>query len=128
MTAERIQPQPSGIDTLAKVQRLQDAGVPEQHAVAMLYAAIRASDAKFDDLRHENAREFAALRTDIDAKFAALDTRFEAIDAKFEALDAKFEAIERGLYTAVPNLRLSGLRRGLRLGHGRVEAARHSLG
>ena len=47
MTTEQGQPQPSGIDTLAEVQRLQDAGVPEQHAVAMLYAAIRASDAKF---------------------------------------------------------------------------------
>ena len=94
MTTERIQPQPSGIDTLAEVQRLQDAGVPEQHAVAMLYAAIRASDAKFDDLRRENAREFAALRTDIDAKFEAIDKRFEALEAKFEAIETKISALE----------------------------------
>ena len=76
------------------MQRLQDAGVPEQHAVAMLYAAIRASDAKFDDLRRENAREFAALRTDIDAKFAALDAKFEAIDKRFEALDTRIGTLD----------------------------------
>ena len=68
--------------------------MPDQHAVAMPYAAIRASDAKFDDLRRENAREFAALRTDIDAKFEAIDAKFEAIDAKFAAIDAKFEALD----------------------------------
>ena len=41
MTTERIQPQPSGIDTLAEVQRLQDAGGVLASALPDIVAAFR---------------------------------------------------------------------------------------
>lgn len=54
---------PAGFDTFAEMTKLRDAGVPEAHAVAMLYAGIAAADARFAELLRElQEREERLLR------------------------------------------------------------------
>lgn len=67
MTTERAQPASpaAGFDTLEEVSRIKEAGVPEEHAVAILYAAIAAADARFAQMSEEFAREIAAVRKEI---------------------------------------------------------------
>ena len=68
---------PAGLDTLREMNAMRDAGVSPEQSEAMLYAAIRASEAYI-----------AEMRNDIDVKIKALDTRIEALDAKIKALNA----------------------------------------
>ena len=77
------------VDTLREAEALQEAGVPGEHAAAMLYAAIRTSDARFAELR----RDIAAFEARIDAKFDGVNAKFEGVNAKFEGQDAKFAAV-----------------------------------
>ena len=98
MTAERTEA--TELDTLEEVGRMENAGVPREHAVAMLYAAIRASDARY----HALDRKLDALDTRIDAlsikidgvdaKFKGLETRIEGLETKVDGVDAKFKGLE----------------------------------
>ena len=63
MTTERATP-PAGFDTHAEVRKLEEAGVPAEHGVAMLYAAIAAADARNAELREETERRHDELRRD----------------------------------------------------------------
>ena len=106
MTTEQPYAAPP-VDTLREVENMKAAGVPEEHASAMLYAAIRTSDARVAELRRDTAelrRDTAELRRDMIARFEAADAkvaelrrdmiaRFEAADLKFGAIDLKFDAI-----------------------------------
>ena len=106
MTTEQTYAAPA-VDTLREAEALKEAGVPEEHAAAMLYAAIRTSDARFAELRRDISRDIAALEARVDAKIesvntkidgqdaklAALDARFDGQDAKFDAVNAKFDAV-----------------------------------
>ena len=75
MTTERAQPASpaAGFDTLEEANRIKEAGVPEEHAVAILYAAIAAADARFAQMSEEFAREIAAVREQLAHEIA--DTR-----------------------------------------------------
>ena len=58
---------PADFDTLAEMTRLRDAGVSEAHAVAMLYAAIAAADARFAELLREIENTKKDLKRDIES-------------------------------------------------------------
>ena len=69
---------PAGFDTFAEMTKLRDAGVPEAHAVAMLYAGIAAADARFAELQREieNAkkdllREIESAKKDVTLRLGA---------------------------------------------------------
>ena len=81
------------VDTLREAEALQEAGVPGEHAAAMLYAAIRTSDARFAELRRDISRDIAAFEARVDAKFEAVNAKFEGVNAKFDGQDAKFAAV-----------------------------------
>ena len=66
----------AGFDTRAEVLRMKEAGVPEEHGAAMMYAAIAAADARAAEERaaagpraaeerREARREWRALRREI---------------------------------------------------------------
>ncbi len=100
-------------DTLHYARRLQDAGVPREHAethAAVLadtiteelatkrdldqgLLAVRADmDQKFATID----LQFAALRADMDQKFATVDLRFAATRADIQALDTKIYRAQIG--------------------------------
>lgn len=87
MTAERTEP--AQLDTFEEIGRMVDAGVPREHAVAMLYAAVRTSDARHQALDAKIDR----LGETMNVRFDAVNENFKAVNLKFEALDTKFEAI-----------------------------------
>ena len=108
MTTERTEA--VQFDTLEEVERLESAGVPRDHAAAMLYAAVRASDARYgaleakiDRLADTMNEKFAAVDENFKAVYARFDAvnenfravygRFDAIDAKFDAVNLKFDAV-----------------------------------
>ena len=102
MTTERATP-PAGFDTLAEARRLQEAGVPEAHGAAMLYAAIAAADARNAELRKDTERALEAaearhaeLRRETEARHAELrkDTEraLEAAEARHAELRKETEA------------------------------------
>ena len=66
MTIERARPASpaAGFGTL-EANKIKEAGVPEEHAVAILYATIVAADARFAQMREEIAREIADVRKEI---------------------------------------------------------------
>lgn len=95
MTAERTEA--VQFDTLEEVERLESAGVPRDHAAAMLYAAVRASDARYGALD----AKIEALDTKIDRladtmneKFAAVDDNFKAVYGRFDSIDLNFKATD----------------------------------
>ena len=87
MTTERTEA--VQFDTLEEVERLESAGVPRDHAAAMLYAAVRASDARYGALEAKIDR----LADTMNEKFAAVDENFKAVYARFDAVDLKFDAV-----------------------------------
>ena len=66
MTIERARPASpaAGFGTL-EANKIKEAGVPGEHAVAILYATIVAADARFAQMREEIAREIADVRKEI---------------------------------------------------------------
>ena len=71
MTTERATP-PAGFDTHAEVRKLEEAGVPAEHGVAMLYAAIAAADARNAELREETERRHDELRREMEQRHGEL--------------------------------------------------------
>lgn len=47
-----------------------------------------------NEFKNELHREFAALRTHVDGKFAVIDGKFAAIDGKFAAVDSKLADLQ----------------------------------
>lgn len=85
---------PAGFDTLAEMTKLRDAGVPEAHAVAMLYAGIAAADARFAEVQREIRDAKKDLQQEVrDAKreteTAKKDLQRDIEDAKRETGTAK---------------------------------------
>lgn len=83
---------PAGFDTLAEMTKLRDAGVPEAHAVAMLYAGIAAADARFAEVQRE-------------IRDAKKDLQQEVRDAKRETETAKKD-LERDIKDAKKDVTL----------------------
>ena len=67
MTTEHAAPA-AGFDTHAAVQRMKEAGVPEEQGVAMMYAAIAASNARAAEERAIAAAERREERAIADAE------------------------------------------------------------
>ena len=95
MTTERATP-PAGFDTLAEARRLQEAGVPEAHGAAMLYAAIAAADARNAELRKDTERALEAaearhaeLRRDTERALEAAEARHAELRKETEARHAE---------------------------------------
>ena len=78
---------PAGFDTLAEMTKLRDAGVPEAHAVAMLYAGIAAADARFTEVQREIRDAKKDLQQEIET--AKKDLQRDIEDTKQETETAK---------------------------------------
>ena len=98
MTTERATT-PAGFDTLAEARRLQDAGVPEAHGAAMLYAAIAAADARNTELRRETEARHAELRKDAERALEAAEARHAELrkdtERALEAAEARNAELRR---------------------------------
>ena len=78
MTTQQV---PAGLDVDAEAQRMQDAGVPPEQSVAMLYAAISVSET-----------HIAGMQAGIEARFDALDTKIETVSREVKDLDTRMSA------------------------------------
>ena len=104
MTTERATP-PAGFDTLAEARRLQEAGVPEAHGAAMLYAAIAAADARNAELRKdmERAIEAAEARNEraLDAAEARNAELRKDMERAIEAAEARNAEARKDMERAI---------------------------
>ena len=106
---------PAGLDRQAAEQKMQDAGVPPEQAVAMLYAAISVSEAhiagmqagieaRFDSLEtrlndkiETVSRDVKDLDTRMSAEIKVLGGKIDALETKIDAVDTKIDAVDTGL-------------------------------
>jgi hypothetical protein len=117
-------------DTLHYARRLQDVGVPREHAET--HAAVLADmitdglatkkdldqgllavrtdmDQKFATFRADMDQKFATFRADIDQRFAAVDLKFAAVRADIQALDAKIDRVQDRLTVRLGGLIVAGV-------------------
>ena len=83
---------PAGLDVDAEAQRMQDAGVPPEQSVAMLYAAISVSETHIAGMQAGIEARFDALETGLNDKIEALDTKIEKVSREVKDLDTRMSA------------------------------------
>ncbi len=95
-------------DTLSYARRLQDVGVPREHAethAAVLADMITGELATKKDLD----QGLLSVRADIDQRFATVDLQFAALRADIQALDAKIDRVQDRLTVRLGGLIVAGV-------------------
>ena len=101
----------ASFDTHAAIRKLEQAGCPVRQAEAMVSMVMQATGDTLQmakDLEHIKLQvgtnmatkdALAALRTEMQARFASLDARFASLDDRFASLCARQEQGERTMVT-----------------------------
>ena len=101
----------ASFDTHAAIRKLEKAGCPARQAEAMVSMVMQATGDTLQmakDLEHIKLQvetnmatkdALAALRTEMQARFASLDARFASLDDRFASLCARQEQGERTMVT-----------------------------
>ena len=101
----------ASFDTHAAIRKLEKAGCPARQAEAMVSMVMQATGDTLQmarDLEHIKLQvetnmatkdALAAVRTEMQARFASLDARFASLDDRFASLCARQEQGERTMVT-----------------------------